>query len=352
MTEQIRLSDACEQFLTWRKTNLADETWRSYRSALGLFLQVTGDVMVSGLRPDHIERFLAERRRPHVDRRGRSMPPIGPAGYNQYLGALGVFSKWLLRHAMVSVDLTAGIERIRARRPIKRRLDPEQIIALLDAAPARDRMLFSLAFFAALRATEATSLRIGDVDLASNTLRVQVWKTHQEDDFPIGPELRAQLDAWLPFYEASVRRSWSRDLEPADFLVPALTPHRYSWQVVDGVKSRDAWIQTFEPGRPVRMPYQLVKRALKRIGLSAEGEGMHILRRSAARIMFDKLIEESKYENALRIVMAALHHTTSSTTEQYIGLTTEQRSRDQFLRTTPLLADALTPGVINAVLSS
>ena len=63
----------------------------------------------------------------------------------------------------------------------------------------------------------------------------------------------------------------------------------------------------------------------------AMGEGSHTLRRSGARALFDRLAE-SGYDRSLRIVQSMLHHSSVTITEKYIGVTPDQRSRDEIIK--------------------
>jgi integrase len=87
----------------------------------------------------------------------------------------------------------------------------------------------------------------------------------------------------------------------------------------------------------------VIKDGLRRLGLPDHNPAIHTLRRSAARQMFDALVETRHWDGALRVVQALLHHSTLET-EQYIGLSTEILTRDEFLRTAVLLDQQGPPG--------
>lgn len=53
----------------------------------------------------------------------------------------------------------------------------------------------------------------------------------------------------------------------------------------------------------------------------AQPRHIHILRRTAARQMFNALVETRCYDGALRVVQALLHHSTLESTERFIGMT-------------------------------
>lgn len=288
----------------------------------------------------HLEWFLGYIRDDHYDVRGQRRPPISARTYNAYRGRLRPFCKWLYSHALISHDPSISIPRMRVP-PIHRlRLSAEQVRTLMDNAKMpRDRALIAVAFFTAIRTSELKSLRIQDLDFAAGTIRIQVWKSGIEDGLPMTPELRTELAIWLQAYGRSLRRSHGRPPAPTDMLIPQLRPNRYGvgFQIVDGVAKRNFKPRALVPGVPIRWPHEVVNALLREIGITKRGQGMHTLRRSAARIMFDTLVADRHYDAALRIVQATLHHASSETTEQYIGLKSEVLARDKFLRGARLL---------------
>lgn len=141
-------------------------------------------------------------------------------------------------------------------------------------------------------------------------------------------------------YRHSLLASHNRVLAPSDFLIPSRRPHRYDagWVTVNGVRKRRSKPAALDPSRSARHPHLIVKAGLRAIGLPDYKEGIHTLRRTAARQLFDALLERTgKYDAALRIVQATLHHASSQTTELYIGLTSELRARDELIRQVRLL---------------
>jgi integrase len=109
--------------------------------------------------------------------------------------------------------------------------------------------------------------------------------------------------------------------------------------VVDGKVRHNKTRVAINPGQPASSPRLVVKDGLRRLGLPHLNEGLHTLRRSAARQIFDALVETRRYDGALRVVQSLLHHRSVQTTEQYIGLSTEALTRDDFLRTAVLLRE-------------
>ncbi|WP_270889257.1 tyrosine-type recombinase/integrase [Pedococcus sp. 5OH_020] len=238
------------------------------------------------------------------------------------------------------------------RRPhrVKLQLDAGQVRALLEgAATPRDRALIAVGFFTAMRRSELQAIRLRDLDLEGGTVFFRVWKSDVEDVLPVSPELRCKLHLWLSEYERNVRRNHRRGLLPSDYLIPAYLPRRYApgMSVVDGRQQRNVTFGALNPERPAAHSYRVVKDGLRRLGLPDHHEGLHALRRSAARQIFDALVGTRRYDGALRVVQALLHHSTLETTEQYIGLSTEALTRDEFLRTAILLSDER-PGLTSA----
>jgi len=80
---------------------------------------------------------------------------------------------------------------------------------------------------------------------------------------------------------------------------------------------------------------------LVRLGYSEaqrKREGCHTLRRSVARAYFDGLRTELGYDHALREVAALLHHKSTRTTENYLGVTADKIMRDERMKGQPFLS--------------
>jgi integrase len=82
-----------------------------------------------------------------------------------------------------------GRRRVKESAPRRTWVEPEQLMALLDAAPKRHRAILATLAGAGLRAGELCALDWRDLDLATGTLIVQESKTpagHREVDLPSG----------------------------------------------------------------------------------------------------------------------------------------------------------------------
>lgn len=64
---------------------------------------------------------------------------------------------------------------------------------------------------------------------------------------------------------------------------------------------------------------------------SSLSEGVHTLRRSGARALYDRLVSEG-YDGAMRTVQSMLHHSSIQTTEHYLGIHLDKKRRDDVVR--------------------
>jgi integrase len=80
--------------------------------------------------------------------------------------------------------------------------------------------------------------------------------------------------------------------------------------------------------------HRIAQSALFQVGLPTRHEGIHTIRRAVARHYYDSLAADPKrgHDGAIRVVMTLLHHTNVSTTEHYLGVTSERKARDESLR--------------------
>ena len=151
---------------------------------------------------------------------------------------------------------------------------------------------------------------------------------------PVPGELDRELRRWLQAYQDDVRGP----LEPDWFLVPAHGAPTPFWD--PAVKRWTAGYadRNLNPCRRVSGTSSRVQDALTRAGYPVRddygrsaGEGVHTLRRSGARALFDRLAGEG-YDGAIRTVQAMLHHESQQTTEGYLGLTMDVKRRNDLLR--------------------
>jgi integrase len=213
-------------------------------------------------------------------------------------------------------DPTAMVRAPRSMPAERERLDAGELLSLLEVAPhARDRILLALAMNLALRGGEITRLRVRDVDLPAGYIHVAVDKTRETDEMPISADLHDELVRWFGTYMPSSRQ---------DYLVPSVY-HGPSGLV-------------FRPEKPVGKPYKVVSDALAQVGwVSTKQEGVHTIRRSVARLYFDKAEEEETFDSALLATMTLLHHSRPETTLKYVGRDRARSARDAILKGQPFL---------------
>lgn len=182
-------------------------------------------------------------------------------------------------------------------------------------------------------------LRLGDVDLAEGNLRARITKSRIEDDMPITSDLAVELRTWLQTYRAYQIAKLDRVAQPSDFLFPARRSPTWRWgdPRPDGSRDRVSVPGGWDPLRPIRKPHVVAQDALGAVGFPQLHEGVHTLRRGAARLLFDSLVQERGYDGALRVVSSFHQHSNVTTTERYLGLGQERRVRDLHLRGRSLL---------------
>jgi len=116
-----------------------------------------------------------------------------PGYVNRTMSALRFFYK-------VTMGWHDALEMIPlAREPEKLRqvLTPEEVARLIEAAPGRKyRCLFSVAYGAGLRSSEAVSLKVSDVDSARMVLRVEDGKGGRDRLAKLSPRMLEELRTW------------------------------------------------------------------------------------------------------------------------------------------------------------
>jgi integrase len=342
----VLLSQIVEDYLTARRARYAESTVKNDGIVLHRFVATRGDIQMRHLTPAHIETWFLSLMQPHTDRCGVHRPAVQPSSHNYYLARLKSFFAYCAKRGLTRVDLLTYVPPMKEPRRRRQQPTPEFLWAMLDSAlDPRDRALIATAINTGLRANEIARLKVCDVDLDTLTLRVWISKSQVEDDMPVTSDLAAELRSWLAYYARSIERP----LLGNDQLFPAAKGPRYQWRVLaDGTKEKYQTPSTYEPHRPVTRLHKIAQNGLRQVGLPTKHEGIHTLRRAAARHYYDSLAADSKrgHDGAIRVVMDFLHHTNASTTERYLGVSSERKVRDESLRGRSFLPRPTTANII------
>lgn len=323
----ITLSDLVDEYLAAKHTGgYAGATIRSAGYTTRAFLAHVGNIQVRHVQARHVDSYFA----------ARLSKGLQPSSMNVELHHL----RMLFRHAFVRRHLVGTADPTAHRRPMrtaakaKRRIPASEFGRLLDACThPRDRMVVALGIYLLLRQSEITALTIADVDLTHGSAGVRQVKTGKFDEMPLSAELERELRRWLTWYAEH-----AGPLQPEWLLVPSKTRPPFRGNE-DGTGVTPAPEDSkLQPTRPVVNPEKIIHRAMHACGYTLRDErgqstrdGVHTLRRSAARAIFDRLVDDG-YDGAGRIVQALLHHSSFQQTEAYLGIEQDKKRRDDMIR--------------------
>lgn len=266
---------------------------------------------------------------------------------NQMTICLRKFLKWCELGRVLPAGetdrLLANRKYRKAERLPKHYVPVEQFPLLIESAERHpsDRAVMALALFTLCRSGEIADLRMKDIDLAENTIRVYREKRKRWTDIGITPELHWELTKWLGHMADELGYASIYHLmttQPEWRVIPRLQPvHERNAQgryVVDGTAYE------MDPLNRQRHLERIVKRGLDVTGAQTAdgrvvrhfGEGMHTIRRSGARAMLKHLSEALGNDRALVQVMTMLDHENTQITLAYIGMNEERDQLNGWLR--------------------
>lgn len=318
------LSDGIDEYLLWRKSqDYRPATMINESGVLKRMLKTSGNVYMDGLGQRHVTAYFADAARTRKPSTMRSDHTI----LTQFFG-------WARQTKRMAPDNNpmAGRRRPPNSMRERERVHVSKFPHLLDVAERsdmRNRAVVAVLLYTLMRDQEVANLRVGDVDLDGGWMLGRITKSRIEDRLPMSLELQREMRRWLTYYAercGELQNDW--------YLLPAR-------QVVGLVKDERGRITSheivYEPRKPMGKLGRVVRPILEAAGFPVsdvngkpQWEGAHTIRRSGARALFDALVE-SGYDFALRVVQAMLHHSSITTTEHYIGVSADRRSRDELI---------------------
>jgi integrase/recombinase XerD len=198
---QRRLTDLTLEFLAALELErgLSRNTLEAYRSDLqqyGVFLTARGRDPLE-VEPADLAAFVSELAGGAAGRR-----PLAPATLQRKIACLRSFYRHLRREQIIDHDPTAELRPPRSRGRLPKVLTRDEVNRLLaqptgnTPAALRDRALLETMYACGLRASEAITLELSELDLEAGMLRAR-GKGSKERLVPIGSKAIATLDDYL-----------------------------------------------------------------------------------------------------------------------------------------------------------
>ena len=225
---------------------------------------------------------------------------LAAATVKRGLSAVRSFHRWMVLEDLRVDDPTVAVELPRVPRGLPKALSEEDAAKLMSMPAGggplarRDRAVLETLYGTGVRVSELAGLSLGDVDLASASLRV-LGKGSKERVAPLGRLARAALGEWL---QAAGRGG--------------MEPDRWA--------SRDDSEAVFLNRRGHRLSrhsiYQLVRHHGRAAGITAPLTP-HVLRHSFATHLLDNGAD-------IRVVQELLGHVKVTTTQIYTSVSRER----------------------------
>lgn len=128
---------------------------------------------------------------------------ISPRSVKRKITALKSFYKFLLKEERIKEDPTIKLVPPKMSKKLPAFVEEEQMRYLLDEldfadgyAGLRDKLMIELFYSTGIRQSELIHLRIKDIDLSSNLIKV-LGKRNKERLIPLTKELRQKIDVYL-----------------------------------------------------------------------------------------------------------------------------------------------------------
>jgi site-specific recombinase XerD len=273
-----------QQFLKHLAATRSAHTVRSYRADLAQLVKSVGEWSAFE-QPAKLRAYLRTY-------------GVTPQTRARKLSCLRSFVRYLKARGLIAHDPTETLEAPCRRRPLPKVLTQHEAVELLDGGevgrtPLRDRAMLELMYAAGLRAAEVVALRMPDLDLRAQSLRV-VGKGSKERVSFFGEFCRKALESYIAI---------ERKAPP---------------QVGAGRTSSPEPVFTNARGRALttRTVQNVVKRWARRVALP-DDVSPHTLRHSFATHLLDGGAD-------LKAVQQLLGHESLATTQVYTHVSIER----------------------------
>lgn len=310
------LSDAIDLYRADRAAKgAAKTTVKNEQCTLRQLLAVVGNIQVHYVQVRHVDKLWA------------AHPDWSVGTWNLKRIHLGTFFKWC-RTRSIMPRTTDPLEGLKQRRvpKVQRSIVPQsKFEELLEAAPnPRDRMAVALGLYLFTRVSETAALKWRDIDFDNKTVAVYRTKTEEFDILPMCEELEIELRRWRFEYGRQVREVPRNEW----YVVPALSPPRFSGKGGKGLYMVQP--PMLRPHKRFANITSQVKIVLDKLGYDDTQEGGHTLRRSGATALYHEL-SKLGHDRAIRMCQAMLGHKHIATTEIYLSLDLDRKTRNDLL---------------------
>ena len=302
MTDQLGISKISEGYiLACQAEGKSAKTIRIYQDAIRRFVAFVGDKPIGEVTTDELRRYFAQLQtttayqdhpnRPPLDR------PLSASTVHIEYRSLKAFLNWAVREELLAENPISRMKAPKTPRTVIRPLSDDQVRAFLAAfnkhTPIgyRNYVIALLLLDTGLRVSEVVNIKLDDVDLAAQELRV-LGKGRKERIVPFGVRVKRALWRYLTLYRH----------EPA---CPA---------VKSFFLTRDG-----EPPREDRV-YRAVRQACEEAGIVGVRKSPHTLRHTFAV----NFLRNGGNVFALQRIMG---HSALETTRRYVRLLEEDLQR-------------------------
>ncbi|CEK18534.1 tyrosine recombinase XerC [Chthonomonas calidirosea] len=214
------LADVLHGFLQYLRLakNAAAHTVRAYRADIEQFLGYVSTHPELGtlhlVERNHVRAFLADLQQGEYKR----------SSLARKLASLRAFCRWALRQGYLQADPTIGVLPIKQEERLPRFLRVREVEALLNAPDVstpegqRDKALMELLYASGIRAGEAHSLDIDDLDLVNEQIRIRQGKGGKDRMAFLGRAAVEALQLYLADGRLRLAAANTGSPDPAVFL--------------------------------------------------------------------------------------------------------------------------------------
>jgi len=179
----LKLSDVNERIFASYKSDIAPNTFRSYKSSFNSFIRLIGDKNINMISKSDLEEYKLKRSK-----------EVNPVSTNIDIRNIKAIFNKMVDYELIEYSRFSGVKQIKIKSKKVLAIDSTDIVRILNAAMDKQmNQIIRLTLFTASRISEVLNMKVKDIDFGKGILNVYQQKTNCYKTIPLTDRLTELL---------------------------------------------------------------------------------------------------------------------------------------------------------------